>query len=153
MTGMKKLAAICAVTAALTACGDSTRQQAESLLKQAGYDFEHGRYDMALASIDSLRKKYPDMVEVRRKALTLYQDISLKKAQEALEETDHMLREANTTYEMMKETVARKKAELKVTAEELNTLTLMRMRRDSLQTAFDTQCAKIKYIHRKQKEN
>ena len=54
---------------------------------------------------------------------------------------------------MMKETVARKKAELKVTAEELNTLTLMRMKRDSLQTAFDTQCAKIKYIHRKQKEN
>ena len=83
MTGIKKLAAIYAVTAALASCGDSTRQQAESLLKQAGYDFEHGRYDMALATIDSLRKKYPDMVEVRRKALTLYQDISLKKAQDS----------------------------------------------------------------------
>lgn len=70
---------ICAAVAALASCGDSDRQNAEEMLKQAGYDYEHGRYDMALATIDSLRKTYPDIVDVRRKALALYQNISLKK--------------------------------------------------------------------------
>lgn len=150
---MKRLVMIGAAVAALASCGDSDRQKAEEMLKQAGYDYEHGRYDMALQTIDSLRKAYPGIVEVRRKALTLYQDISLKKAQEDLEETDRQLQEANTTYEMMRETVDRKKAALQATANELQTLTLMRMKRDSLQTRFDVQCAKIKYIHKRQKEN
>ena len=144
---------ICAAVAALASCGDSYRQNAEEMLKQAGYDYEHGRYDMALATIDSLRKTYPDIVDVRRKALALYQNISLKKAQEELEETDRQLQEVNATYEMIRETVERRKAALQATADDLQTLTLMRIKRDSLQTRFDVQCAKIKYIHKRQKEN
>lgn len=108
---------------------------------------------MALATIDSLRKTYPDIVDVRRKALALYQNISLKKAQEELEETDRQLQEVNATYEMIRETVERRKAALQATADDLQTLTLMRIKRDSLQTRFDVQCAKIKYIHTRQKEN
>lgn len=144
---------ICAAVAALASCDDSDRQNAEEMLKQAGYDYEHGRYDMALATIDSLRKTYPDIVDVRRKALALYQNISLKKAQEELEETDRQLQEVNATYEMIRETVERRKAALQATADDLQTLTLMRIKRDSLQTRFDVQCAKIKYIHKRQKEN
>lgn len=144
---------ISAAVAALASCGDSDRQNAEEMLKQAGYDYEHGRYDMALATIDSLRKTYPDIVDVRRKALALYQNISLKKAQEELEETDRQLQEVNATYEMIRETVERRKAALQATADDLQTLTLMRIKRDSLQTRFDVQCAKIKYIHKRQKEN
>ena len=144
---------ICAAVAALASFGDSDRQNAEEMLKQAGYDYEHGRYDMALATIDSLRKTYPDIVDVRRKALALYQNISLKKAQEELEETDRQLQEVNATYEMIRETVERRKAALQATADDLQTLTLMRIKRDSLQTRFDVQCAKIKYIHKRQKEN
>lgn len=83
----------------------------------------------------------------------LYQNISLKKAQEDLEETDRQLQEFNATYEMVRETVEKKKAALQATAEELQTLTLMRIKRDSLQARFDMQCAKIKYIHKRQKEN
>ena len=144
---------ICAAVAALASCGDSDRQNAEEMLKQAGYDYEHGRYDMALATIDSLRKTYPDIVDVRRKALALYQNISLKKAQEELEETDRQLQEVNATYEMIRDIVERRKAALQATADDLQTLTLMRIKRDSLQTRFDVQCAKIKYIHKRQKEN
>ena len=38
------------------------------------------------------------------------------------------------------------------TAEELTALTRKRMLRDSLQTQFDVLCAKIKYIHKRQKQ-
>ena len=153
MAGIRKIVMICTAMAALASCGDSDRNKAEEMLKQAGYDYEHGRYDMALATIDSLRKTYPDIVDVRREALVLYQNISLKKAQEDLEETDRQLQEFNATYEMVRETVEKKKAALQATAEELQTLTLMRIKRDSLQARFDMQCAKIKYIHKRQKEN
>lgn len=54
---------------------------------------------------------------------------------------------------MIRETVERRKAALQATADDLQTLTLMRIKRDSLQTRFDVQCAKIKYIHKRQKEN
>lgn len=153
MARIRKIVMICAAMATLASCGDSDRQKAEEMLKQAGYDYEHGRYDMALATIDSLRKTYHDIVDVRREALVLYQNISLKKAQEDLEETDRQLQEFNATYEMVRETVEKKKAALQATAEELQTLTLMRIKRDSLQARFDMQCAKIKYIHKRQKEN
>lgn len=153
MARIRKIVMICAAMAALASCGDSDRNKAEEMLKQAGYDYEHGRYDMALATIDSLRKTYHDIVDVRREALVLYQNISLKKAQEDLEETDRQLQEFNATYEMVRETVEKKKAALQATAEELQTLTLMRIKRDSLQARFDMQCAKIKYIHKRQKEN
>lgn len=51
----------------------------------------------------------------------------------------------------MKEEVAKRHNELRATAEELETVTLMRIKVDSLQTQFDVQCAKIKYIHKRQK--
>lgn len=136
----------------MAACGgNSAQRNAEELLKQATFDYEHGRYEMAFAAIDSLRKIYPNAIEVRRKALALYQNISLKQAQEELEHTDHLLQEARADYEFVKEEVAKRHNELRATAEELETVTLMRIKVDSLQTQFDVQCAKIKYIHKRQK--
>lgn len=140
--------------AALTvaACSKTDAQKsADALLNQAKYDFEHGRYEMALASIDSLRKIYPSAIEVRRKALELYQVISLKQAQEELEKTDILLQQARSDYEYVREEVQKRRNELTATAEQLEAVTLMRIKVDSLQTQFDVQCAKIKYIHKRQK--
>ena len=142
-----RLSIILFIAATLMAsCGGGAQQKAEELLRQADFDFEHGHYDMALASI------YPNAVDVRRRALVLYQNISLKQAQEDLERTDRLLQVARRDYEYIKHEVEKRRSELNATAEQLQTLTLTKMKLDSLQVRFDMQCAKIKYIHKRQKE-
>lgn len=141
---------MCVAAAAMAACTNSAQREAEKLLETAEYDFEHSRYDIALQTIDSLRRMYPSAVETRKKALDLYQRVSLKKAQDDLANTDKLLQVSIKEYERMKAIVDEHKTALKATAEELNALTLKRIERDSLQAQFDVLCAKIKYIHKKQ---
>ena len=134
-------------------CGGSDAQQAaENMLEQAEKYFSEGSYDRAKIAIDSLRKVYPGAVETRKKALKLFQNISLKEAQEDLAVTDSALQAVTLDYKYIKDKVDRDKAELRATAEELDTLTRTKMKLDSLKVRFDMQCAKITYIHKKQKE-
>ena len=134
-------------------CGGSDAQQAaENMLEQAEKYFSEGSYDRAKIAIDSLRKVYPGAGETRKKALKLFQNISLKEAQEDLAVTDSALQAVTLDYKYIKDKVDRDKAELRATAEELETLTRTKMKLDSLKVRFDMQCAKIKYIHKKQKE-
>lgn len=150
--GKLRLSIILFAAAVLASCGGSAQQKAEELLRQADFDFEHGHYDMALASIDSLRKIYPNAVDVRRRALVLYQNIALKQAQEDLEQTDRLLQVVRRDYDYIKREVEKRRSDLNATAEQLRTMTLTKMKLDSLQVRFDMQCAKIKYIHKRQKE-
>jgi len=136
----------------LAACGNKVEKQAEALLEQANTQYANKQYDKALRTIDSLRKAYPEAIDTRNKALKLYQDVSLRQAQDDLAGTDTLLQRTKAEYDSMKVKVDRAKAELKATEAELQALTLKRIERDSLQTRFDMQCAKIKYIHKKQKE-
>ena len=134
-------------------CGGSDAQQAaENMLEQAEKYFSEGSYDRAKIAIDSLRKVYPGAVETRKKALKLFQNISLKEAQEDLAVTDSALQAVTLDYKYIKDKVNRDKAELRATAEELETLTRTKMKLDSLKVRFDMQCAKIKYIHKKHKK-
>lgn len=139
--------------ALLTACGDKNgEKEANAMLEQATALFQNGQYADAIATIDSLRREYSKAIETRKKALTLYQEASLKQAQEDLAITDSLLLAAKAEYEQKKVAVEKSKANLTATAEELTDLTLTKMRMDSLQVRFDTECEKIKYIHKKQKE-
>ena len=151
---MKKiLISIAASVAILAACSEYNSQRAsDNILNTAEKYFSEGQYDMAMKAIDSLRKEYPTAVETRKKALKLYQNAALKEAQADLALTDQKMQEAIKEYDIKKKIVDKAKAELKASAEELDALTKMKMRLDSLQVRFDTQCAKIKYIHKKQKE-
>lgn len=133
-------------------CGNSAEQRADDLLKQANGLFEEGKCDEALNIIDSLRKMYPEAVMARKQALKLYQDVELARARKDLEKVDGELAQAKEKYEQMRIEAENSKAEGKATAGQLTSLTYMRIKRDSLQTRFDMQCAKIKYIHKKQKE-
>ena len=137
----------------LSACDNSVQQAAETLLNEAGQHFTDGDYDVALAKIDSLRKLYPNAVETRRKALALYQSISLKQAQDDLAHTDSILQVVTHDYNYQKTKVEKDRAELRATAEELLMLNTTKAKRESLKVRVDMQCAKIKYIHKKQKEN
>ena len=136
----------------LSACSDSRQKAAEQMLERAGQLFEQRQYDRALIVIDSLRKTYPTAIDIRKQALTLQQNIELKWSQEELAVLDSTLQAVNLDYEQQKQKVDKAKAELRATAEELTMLTKTRVRRDSLQTRFDALCAKIRYIHKKQKE-
>lgn len=141
------------VAVVLAACGDSRAQrEADALLEQANECFQRGEYDEALHTIDSLRKVYPNALETRKKALTLYQNVALKQAQEDLAHTDSMMQAVNHDYTYQKMKVEKDKKELRATAEELTMLTRTKMKLDSLKVRFDMQCAKIKYIHKRQKE-
>ena len=145
---------ICVATAVvMTACSSNDAQKsAEGMLEKAEKYFSEGSYDRAKIAIDSLRKVYPGAVETRKKALKLFQDISLKEAQEDLALTDSIMQKVGLDYKYIKEKVEKDKAELRATAEELELLTRTKMKYDSLKVRFDMQCAKIKYIHKKQKE-
>ena len=137
-----------------TTCEDKeSRQKAEAQLEEAGQLFNDGDYDRALAKIDSLRKVFPNAIETRKKALTLYQSISLKQAQEDLAHTDSILQELTHDYNYQKAKVDKDREMLRATAEELQMLNETKVRLDSLKVRFDMQCAKIKYIHKKQKED
>ena len=81
----KTVGLLFAITLVLASCGGSDSQKAaEDMLKQAEKYFSEGYYDRAKIAIDSLRKVYPGAVETRKKALKLFQDISLKEAQRLL---------------------------------------------------------------------
>lgn len=91
-------------------------------------------------------------IEQRRAALRHKQDSSLLAAQQELAVVDSTLEAVKADYERMKVEVEQHKAELQATAEELTALTLLRMRRDSLQVQWDVLGAKIRYIRQKQEE-
>ena len=136
----------------LGACGDNTKKEAEQLLGEARSHFEQGDLKAARADIDSLRRTYPNIVETRKGALKLHQEIELKAAQDELLRTDSLLQLANVELETLQKQVDEHKNALKATPEELTLLTRTRIRRDSIRTQAETLGAKIRYIHQKQKE-
>ena len=135
----------------LTSCQDSRTKEAESMLQKADQLFKEQKYDRALIVIDSLRKVYPEAIEARKQALTLQQNIELKRSQEELVVLDSLLQAVKLDYENQKQKVEKDKEQLKATPEELTRLTKTRVKRDSLQTRFDVLLAKVRYIHQKQK--
>lgn len=150
---MRRLVLSATALLMLWSCGGNEAQkQAEEMLEKAGVCFEQGQYDEALTVIDSLRKIFPSAIDTRKKALKLYQDIELKETQQELAVTDSLLQAVNHDYAYQQEKVERDKAALRATPEELTMLTLTRMKRDSLRTQTEVLGAKIRYIHKKQKE-
>ena len=136
----------------LASCDNSQQKMADSLLKAAEQQFNKGEYDKALTKIDSLRNIYPNAIETRKKALGLYQSIALKQAQEDLANTDSILQAVTHDYNYQKTKVDKDREMLRATKEELSMLNKTKVKLDSLRVRFDMQCAKIKYIHKKQKE-
>ena len=89
----------------------------------------------------------------RKAALVEHQNTELKKAQQALWETDSLLQIANQQLAAMTTEVEAHKQALKATPEELTALTQLRMKRDSIRTQYEALGLKIRYIRKKQSEN
>lgn len=91
-------------------------------------------------------------IDARKAALKHKQDSTLLAAQQELTQVDSALEVTKAEYARMKAEVDRKRAELRATEEELMSVNLLRLKRDSLQVQWDMLGAKIKYIRVKMKE-
>lgn len=138
----------------LASCGgNSIDKKAGELLNEAQAEFEGGEYTKAISTIDSLRKKFPKAIEARKKALSLYQQVELKRAELRVQDADTVLQRVEQEYQKMKATVDGLKSKGAATVDQLRSVNLLRVKRDSLKTIFDVECAKIKYIKKRMEEN
>ena len=144
--------AVCAALLTTGCGGNDMEKKAEGLLEQARTEFNAGAYAKALATIDTLRKNCPEAIEARKQALKLYQEVELKRAQLVVSNVDTVLQRVDREYQEKKKTVDALREKSAATEEQLRTVNLMRVKRDSLQTVFDVECAKIKYIKKKMEE-
>ena len=141
---------LCLSVIGLASCKEKDTA-AQQLLESIRQDYERGDYDKALHAIDSLRHTYPTAIEERKEALKIHQEASLKKAQGILALTDSALQAVSNEYDRVRTVVEKRHHEGIATKEELNRMNLLRKERDSLQTVFNVECARIKYIMKRQK--
>ena len=141
-----------ALAATLAGCAEKQDRELQALVTEMRESYAEGRDSACLAAIDTLRAKFPKAIAERKEALKLYQEASLRIAQKQLAYVDSALEAEKHIFQTMEKSVAAHKEAGIATAEELTALTRKRMLRDSLQTQFDVLCAKIKYIHKRQKQ-
>lgn len=149
---MRQLLTLLTAGALFAACASDKQKAAEAWLEEATAAYEQADFDKATALIDSIRTAFPNAIDIRRQALKLHQDVELKRAQQELAATDSLLQSVQHDMDYQQEKVNRDKQALRATPEELTMLTQTRIRRDSLRTQCEVLGAKIRYIHKKQKE-
>lgn len=139
--------------AALLGSCDHTHADAQALMDTIRRQYADGQYPQALQNIDSLRKQFPQEIELRKEALKVYQDAALKMAQRNLEKADSALQRLEKEYADIKADVDSKKAQGIATAEQLTRATSKKMELDSVKARFDAEVARVKFIHKKQAEH
>lgn len=120
----------------LASCGNKEEDKAQSLYSEIENLYQAGNYQAVLDSIKVLREKYPKAIELRKKSLTLWQDANIKLAQQDIAVTDSALQVV----------IAQMNA-----ATDIATRNKLRLKRDSLQVRYDTQCAVVRVVRMKQK--
>lgn len=107
---------------------------------------------LLLIGCESKHNKLQEEIRQRKEALIRRQDSTLKASQKEVEQLDKEIQVVTQKYNQMKREAQLAHDAGTATAEQLRSVTRMRMHRDSLKTRFDMLCAKIKYIRRRQSE-
>jgi hypothetical protein len=137
-----------------TACvSNDADKNAEVLYRKAEQNFHEADFDKARANLDDIKRRYPNAIETRKKAIVLRQNLELKNAQMKLAVVDSALHATNLIYKYIRSKAEVDKDKGVATREELSEVITTRIKRDSLQVKFDLLCGQIRYIHKKQKEN
>lgn len=76
-------------------------------------------------------------------------DSMIKAAEREIPMLDKELQQACHRYDSLSAIVENHRQALKLTEQELNEHAALRLHRDSLQVKFDTQCARVRFLHRK----
>lgn len=109
--------------------------KAKPLLENVETSVQRGDFQSALDSITLLRSRFPKAVTARKRALELWQEASLLKAQREVEKTDSLLQETLAAIDK---------------APTLLEQNLLRNRRDSLKARCDAECGVVRIIRAKQ---
>lgn len=117
-------------------CKEKTEDDAAlPLLENIEKSVNGGDYQSALDSISSLRHRFPKAIKSRERALKLWQEASLMKAQHEVEQTDSALQ---ATIEAIDK------------APTLFEQNMLRNKRDSLKARYDAECGVVRIIRAKQ---
>lgn len=76
-------------------------------------------------------------------------DSMIKVAEREIPILDAELQQARHRFDSLSARVETHRQALKLTEQELNEQAALRLHRDSLQVKFDTQCARVRFLHRK----
>ena len=93
-------------------------------------------------------EKKPTYGEIKAKNI----DSMIQVAEKDIPQLDSQLQQAIAAYNELNRKVEAHKSELRATESELQQLGLLRLERDSLQVLFDTQCARVRFLHKKLEE-
>lgn len=144
---------MCVAVVALTiCCGHDAGKTAEEWLSDAREMYDAGDYDGAIEAIDSLRSQHPEAIDIRKQALRLYLDVELARAEREVMLSDSALQAAQAYYDRLRHETDSCRATGTATAEQLTATTKAGLRRDSIEAAFNFQCAKIKDIRSKKSD-
>ena len=97
---------------------------------------------------DRTKEKLQQAQALRDQARTEFLDSALQKAQQELAQTDSLLEAAKVRHQQLQEAIKKDPYSKRLERE----LTEARRIMDSLQVSWNTQGAKIKYLHKKQKQ-
>ncbi len=122
---------------ALAACQPSPDEVAQPLMQRIDSLYEHHDYTGTLNAIRQLRADHPKAIESRKRALKIWQEASVKMAQEDIGRTDSALQA--TLQQISGETNLYRK-------------NMLRARRDSLQIRYDALCGTVRVIKQRQQE-
>lgn len=90
---------VLSVSLFFTGCKDKSVQLASDCYETALQAYESGDYVLALSLIDSIRVKYPTVIDVRRSALALQQKIDVAEQTRSIAFEDSLLAQARKTLE------------------------------------------------------
>ena len=147
---MKKIFFYLFLLPLLASCEDKEQKAVDTLMEEIRQQYADGEDSACIRNIDTLRARHPKAAAARREALGIYQQASLRLAQNRLAKVDEALLAAQAKYKQLDSLVSAHKAERIATQEEFTSHTLQRLLCDSLQTQFDVLCAEIRYIKKRQ---
>lgn len=134
---MKKYLILFCALAGLVACEPSADEKAAPVMQLIDSLYQNGEYQKALNAITELRENYPKAVESRKRALKIWQEASLKMAQEDIGRTDSALQATIKAFNAETDIGRRNRLGVK---------------RDSLQVRYDALCGTVRVIHKRQEE-
>lgn len=137
---LQMLLSACVLSLLLSAC-ETPQEKSERLagqkLEQIELQMSTGNYQAMLDSIRKLREAYPKAVNARKKALALWQEVSLRKARKDVSTTDSLLQ------------IATKQMEQCAPGLQKN---LLKARCDSLEARYEVYCTIVRTIVKRQSE-
>lgn len=121
----------------LYSCQQSEDEKASTMMQRIDSLYKAQDYQSTLNAITQLRETFPKAIESRKKALKIWQEASLKMAQNDIGRTDSALQATIQQYNE---------------AKSFGDKNRLRVKRDSLQVRYDALCGTVRIIHHRQAE-